>query len=163
MGYSKRTSRRVQFFQPGELPLVLLELVHGRPRHGYELMNELDRLFGPAYRASAGSVYPALTALVEEGLIVEEAGGARRRYRCSSTGRAALDKRRSALAAIEVRTGVRLRPEHELASVVERFGARVEQLRGLVEPDELEEMLSEVATRLETAANKGRKSHDRSS
>jgi DNA-binding PadR family transcriptional regulator len=160
MGSSQR-SRRVQFFQPGELPLVLLELVHSRPRHGYELMNELDRLFGPAYRASAGSVYPALTALVEEGLIVEDAAGLRRRYRCSSTGRAALEKRRAALAAIEVRTGVRLRPEHELSTVIERFGARIERLRGLVEPDELEELLNDVANNLETAVSKGR-SHERS-
>jgi len=162
MRHSKRSSR-VQLFQPGELPLVLLELVHGRPRHGYELMNELDRLFGPRYRASAGSVYPALTALVEEGLILEDADGPRRRYRCSATGRAALEKRRAVLAAIEVRTGVRLRPERELAAVVERFGARLDRLRGLVEPGDVEELLDEVANRLETAANTRRRSHDRPS
>ena len=163
MRRSKQSARRVQLFQPGELPLVLLELVHSRPRHGYELMNELDRLFGPVYRASAGSVYPALTALVEEGLILEDAQGPRRRYRCSATGRAALEKRRAALAAIEVRTGVRLRPEHELADAVERFGSRVARLRGLVEPGDVEQMLDEVASRLEATAHTGRRSHDRPS
>lgn len=129
---------------------MLLELVRTRPRHGYELMSELDRLFGPTYRASAGSVYPALTALVEEGLLIEEHDGTRRRYRCASTGAAALAKRKPALAAIEVRTGVRIRPEHELATVIERFAARVERMRGFVEPAELEHELDEVADRLES-------------
>src|SRR3954463_13797486 len=143
MASTKRANRpgRRQFFQPGELPLILLELLRARARHGYELMNELDRLFAPIYRASAGSVYPALTALVEEGLVVEESDGPRRRYRCSATGRAALEKRKAVLAAIEVRTGVRLRPEQELADVIDRFAARVERLRGRVEPTDLEQLL----------------------
>src|SRR5438552_8878263 len=163
MGSSKRSrgTNRRQFFQPGELPLILLELVKNQPRHGYELMSELDRLFGPHYRASAGSVYPALTALVEEGLLLEEQDGPRRRFRSSASGRAALAKRKAALAAIEVRTGVRLRPEHELATVIERFGARIEQLRGRIEPDDLEAMLDEVATRLETGTRRGNRDSDR--
>src|SRR5437762_5117166 len=152
---TKRPSQRFQFSQPGELPLVLLELVKSQPRHGYELMSELDRLFGPSYRASAGSVYPALTALVEEGLILEDRDGPRRRYRCSATGRTALSKRRAALAAIEVRTGVRLRPERELAAVIDRFAARVDQLRGRIEADELEPMLEKVGAHLETGARRG--------
>src|SRR4051794_14633552 len=165
MGSTKRANRpgRRQFFQPGELPLILLELLRARARHGYELMSELDRLFGPEYRASAGSVYPALTALLEEGLILEERdhGGPRRRYRCSATGRAALAKRRAALAAIEVRTGVRLRTERELAAVIDRFAARVDQLGGAVDPDEVEAMLDNVATRLETAARRGKPNNER--
>jgi DNA-binding PadR family transcriptional regulator len=124
-------------------------------------MSELDRLFGPAYRASPGSVYPALTALVEEELILEERDGPRRRYRCSPTGRAALAKRKAALAAIEVRTGIRLRSERELAAVIDRFAARVEQLRGRIEPDDLETMLDDVATRLDTAARSRRSTSDR--
>ncbi|EUA73856.1 hypothetical protein I540_0264 [Mycobacteroides abscessus subsp. bolletii 1513] len=37
-----------RFFRHGELPLVLLALLAQRPMHGYELMSELSRLFGPA-------------------------------------------------------------------------------------------------------------------
>src|SRR5258706_16145701 len=95
---SARSNGRLQFFQPGELPLVILELVREEPRHGYELMNELDRLFGPTYRASAGSVYPALTALVDERLLIEDRDGPRRRYRSSAAGATALPKRKRLLA-----------------------------------------------------------------
>ena len=47
-----------QFFMPGELPLVLLSLIAGRPQGGDELMGELERRYGPVYRPSPGSVYP---------------------------------------------------------------------------------------------------------
>src|SRR5258705_10690739 len=98
MGSSKRPSQRFQFFQPGELPLVLLELVKSQPRHGYELMSELDRLFGPDYRASAGSVNPALTALVEQGKILDDRDGPSLPYRGSASGKAAMAQRPAASA-----------------------------------------------------------------
>ena len=64
-----RITTRKQFFMPGELPLVLLALIAGRPQGGYELMGELERRYGPAYRPSPGSVYPALSALRAEQLV----------------------------------------------------------------------------------------------
>jgi DNA-binding PadR family transcriptional regulator len=96
---AKGTGRN-QFFAPGELPLVLLAILGAEPRHGYELMAELDRLFSPAYRSSAGSVYPAIAALDEGGLIAASPSGVRKTYRLTPAGRSALAKRRSALAAI---------------------------------------------------------------
>ena len=44
-----------RFFRYGELPLVLLALIEQEPLNGYELMGELERLFGPAYQPSAGA------------------------------------------------------------------------------------------------------------
>ena len=99
-------SRR--FFKHGELPLVLLALVAENPRHGYEIMHELTRLFGPRYRASPGSVYPAIEALQTEGLIEGRASGDRTVYRITKPGRRALEDRADSLAVLELRVGVRL-------------------------------------------------------
>lgn len=56
-------------FAHGELRLYLLVLLLDGPRHGYELITELTRRFGGAYRPSAGTVYPRLARLEEQGLV----------------------------------------------------------------------------------------------
>jgi DNA-binding PadR family transcriptional regulator len=88
--------------------------------HGYQVLGELDRLFGGEYEPSTGTVYPAVTALEEEGLIVGEDDGRRTTYRLAPSGTAALEHRREALAALEVRTGVRVRPDEDLDAVLAR-------------------------------------------
>src|SRR5688500_6715088 len=98
---------RTRFFRYGELPLVVLHLLDGQPLRGFDLMAELDRLFGPAYRASAGTVYPALAALESEGLI-SRTDLDPQRYALTAVGRQSLDARRAMLSVIENRTGVAL-------------------------------------------------------
>jgi DNA-binding PadR family transcriptional regulator len=56
-------------FGPGDLRLVLLALIETKPRHGYELIKELEQKFGGGYTPSPGSVYPTLTLLEELGHI----------------------------------------------------------------------------------------------
>jgi DNA-binding PadR family transcriptional regulator len=58
---------RGRFFGPGDLRLVLLALIEEKPRHGYELIKDLEAKFGGAYAPSPGSVYPTLTLLEELG------------------------------------------------------------------------------------------------
>lgn len=143
---------RRNFFQHGELPLVLLALIARRPVHGYELMAELDRLLRPSYQPSPGSVYPALAALVGEGMLADENDGEpghrRRTYRITRKGRAVLAHRRPTLRAFEVRTGVRLGTDL-VRDVLDRFATRVEGIAERVEPDDLEAILDRAATELE--------------
>jgi DNA-binding PadR family transcriptional regulator len=141
-------SRR--FFRHGELPLVLLALVSERPRHGYELMSELARLFGPAYRPSPGSVYPAVEALQAEGLIEPEAANGRVSYRASPEGVEALEERATQLAALEVRTGARVRRSDSLGPILARFQARVAPLSGRVDPQAVARVLDRTATEIES-------------
>src|SRR4029453_824175 len=56
-----------RMFGPGELRLGLLALIQEKPRHGYELIKELEQKFGGGYAPSPGSVYPTLTLLEELG------------------------------------------------------------------------------------------------
>jgi DNA-binding PadR family transcriptional regulator len=60
---------RRRFFESGEVRLALLSLVAERPMHGYEIMKEIESRSGGVYKASAGTVYPNLQQLEDEGLI----------------------------------------------------------------------------------------------
>ncbi|HVT65130.1 MAG TPA: PadR family transcriptional regulator [Mycobacteriales bacterium] len=140
-----------RFFRHGELPLVLLALLAERPRHGYELMAELARRFGPRYRASPGSIYPALEALETEGLIEEERarGTSKTVYRNTDAGIQALAARGELLAELEIRTGVRLAGEDSLGALLDRFKARLLPLAGIVDPVAAAGVLDQAATRIE--------------
>jgi DNA-binding PadR family transcriptional regulator len=143
-----RTDRTRRFFRSGELPLVLLVLLDERPQHGYELMLELQERFGPAYRASPGSIYPALNALETEHLIIGDDQGDRRVYRLSQEGRDAFTRRRAVLEQLEQRTGARLtKPSAE--SALARFAGRVRPLVAHVDVADLEHVLDDAAERIE--------------
>jgi len=82
---------RRRFFESGEVRLALLSLLAERPMHGYELMKELEARSGGMYRASAGTVYPNLQQLEDEGLVRAVAGDdGKRVYTITEDGKKAL-------------------------------------------------------------------------
>lgn len=151
----------LRFFRHGELHLVVLALVSGRPMHGYDLMAELGRLFGPRYRPSAGSIYPAVEALTAEGLLTSEEVAGRRVYSITPLGTEALVARSDALAALEVRTGVHLVHGPRLDAALARFEARVRAAASRLDPDDLERRLDEAAGIIESAARDQSPSNER--
>lgn len=64
--------RRARMFRRGELRLVLLHLIAEEPRHGYDLIKQIEELTGGHYAPSPGIVYPALTLMAEMDLVDEE-------------------------------------------------------------------------------------------
>jgi DNA-binding PadR family transcriptional regulator len=76
-----------RFFELGEVRLAILSLLSEGPKHGYQLMKELQERSGGLYRASAGSVYPTLQQLEDEGLIEAEQQEGKRVYRITEAGR----------------------------------------------------------------------------
>lgn len=141
--------RRQQTFNPGELPLVLLALAESGPTKAYEFIGELDRLFGARYRASPGGVYPALTALRDERLLVADREGRAKRYSLTDEGRRALDQRRRELAELEDRIGVRFSEADSLMPHVEQFANRVLKLSGKVDVDAAVSVLARAANEIE--------------
>ena len=82
---------RRRFFESGEVRLALLSLLKERPMHGYELMKEMEARSGGMYRASAGTVYPNLQQLEDEGLVrMETSKDGKRVYSITDEGRKAL-------------------------------------------------------------------------
>jgi DNA-binding PadR family transcriptional regulator len=140
-------SRR--FFRHGELPLVLLSLVQSTPRHGYEIMSELNRLFAPRYKASPGSIYPAIEALQAEGLIDGMPSEGRTVYSITQDGERALTDRAELLAALEYRLDVTLSQDDSLDVILTHFKARLSPLSGRVDAEEAAEILEMAASAIE--------------
>ncbi|OLP46820.1 MULTISPECIES: PadR family transcriptional regulator [Rhizobium/Agrobacterium group] len=67
-----RDGERRRMFESGELRLVLLKLISEQPRHGYDLIREIESLSGGAYAPSPGVVYPTMTLLIDMGLAEEQ-------------------------------------------------------------------------------------------
>ncbi|MGW9183650.1 PadR family transcriptional regulator [Agromyces sp. NPDC055661] len=88
-------------FAHGNLRLYLLALLEEQPRHGYELIQALSDRFGGTYSPSAGTIYPRLAKLEEEGLVTKTADGRKTVYEITAAGRAEVDSRRNDLDAIE--------------------------------------------------------------
>ncbi|PPF17155.1 PadR family transcriptional regulator [Rathayibacter sp. AY1C9] len=88
-------------FAHGRLRLYLLNLLAESPRHGYELIQALSERFGGTYAPSAGTVYPRLAKLEEEGLVTKEADGRKTVYSITDAGRAELANRATDLGDIE--------------------------------------------------------------
>lgn len=63
--------RRGRMFRRGELRLVLLHLIAEEPRHGYDLIRQVEEMTGGHYAPSPGIVYPTLTLMAEMDLIDE--------------------------------------------------------------------------------------------
>lgn len=88
-------------FGHGRLRLYLLSLLAEAPKHGYELIQALSERFGGTYAPSAGTVYPRLAKLEEEGLVTKEADGRKTVYSITDAGREELANRQSDLGDIE--------------------------------------------------------------
>jgi DNA-binding PadR family transcriptional regulator len=85
-------------FGPGDLRLVLLAMIEEKPRHGYELIKELEQKFGGGYAPSPGSIYPTLTLLEElEHVRASSSEGTKRLFEITAEGRKYLRENEAAL------------------------------------------------------------------
>jgi DNA-binding PadR family transcriptional regulator len=137
-----------RFFRHRELHLVLLALLAERPMHGYELMGELSERFGPEYRASAGSVYPALESLAAEALIQPDADSDPTAYVLTPVGEAALARRAKDLVKVERRTGVTLGAAAPVEAALTRLADVARTAARHVSPRIVERVLDDAATQL---------------
>ena len=72
----------------GDVRAAVLALLAERPMHGYQIISEIAERSGGAWKPSAGSVYPTLQLLADEGLITAEESDGRKTYSLTEAGRA---------------------------------------------------------------------------
>lgn len=89
-------------FGHGQLRLYLLAVLEAGPRSGYDVIRGLEDRFGGLYSPSAGTVYPRLAKLEEEGLVTRSDEGRRSIYSLTAAGQAELDGRRAELGELEL-------------------------------------------------------------
>ncbi|TPG18741.1 PadR family transcriptional regulator [Sphingomonas koreensis] len=95
-------SRRM--FDGGELRLVLLKLIADQPRHGYDLIRQIEELTGGAYAPSPGVIYPTITLLDDMELIEERhSEGAKKLFAITAAGTAYLEKHQEQVEALMAR------------------------------------------------------------
>ncbi len=80
--------RAGRIFEQGDLKYVILRLLEEKPRHGYDIIKELEDRFGGAYAPSPGTVYPTLTMLEDLGYArAQSEEGGKRIYEITDEGR----------------------------------------------------------------------------
>lgn len=128
-------------FAHGQLRLYLLALLDEEPRHGYEVIRALEQRFGGLYSPSAGSVYPRLSRLEDEGLVQRTEEGRTAVYRITDAGRAEVRERADDVAALQ----------RDLDDSVRRLAAEVRD-RVRAEAKDLRTELKEAAREARRAA-----------
>ncbi len=86
----------------GDVRTAILAVLADRPMHGYQVMQELRERSGGAWAPSAGSIYPTLQQLEDEGLVRGVDQDGRRVFTLTDLGQAEAVKARAAGAPWEV-------------------------------------------------------------
>lgn len=116
---------RQQMFEAGELRLVILRLLKEQPRHGYDIIKALEERMGGCYTPSAGTVYPTLQMLEDQGLVRSVETEGKRVYHLTPAGEAQLEDRSDELEEIigRVRETVRDFAGGAMGELNRAFGA----------------------------------------
>jgi len=128
-----------RMFEQGDLKFVILQLLTDKPRHGYEIMKELETRSGGRYAPSPGTVYPTLTMLEEMGYAtatVEDGG--KKVYSITDEGRKYLAEHRTTVDDVFDRLselgasifGDAVRPAHEAMGTLGRSYWRATMRQG---------------------------------
>ena len=89
----------------GDVRTAVLSLLAEKPMHGYQIINEIAERSGGSWKPSAGSVYPTLQLLADEGLISAEEQNGRKTYSLNEAGRAVADETSESKAPWEPAAG----------------------------------------------------------
>jgi DNA-binding PadR family transcriptional regulator len=85
----KQFTRNVDMrMKRGDVRAAIIRLLAESPMHGYQIIHEIQTRSGGAWKPSAGSVYPALQLLADEGLITSKETAGRRTHTLTEAGRA---------------------------------------------------------------------------
>ncbi len=79
-----------RMFGRGDLKYALLDLLRDRPKHGYEMIKDLEDRSGGFYTPSAGAIYPTLQLLEDRGWVTVEMVEGKKVYSITDAGRQAL-------------------------------------------------------------------------
>lgn len=81
-----------RMFERGHLKYALLQLLQEGPKHGYEMMKNLEDRMGGFYAPSAGAIYPTLQLLEDRGWATSETVEGKKVYTITEEGRKALSE-----------------------------------------------------------------------
>ena len=120
----------------GDIRMALLGALVDGPAHGYELIGRLEARSGGLWRPSAGSVYPTLQLLEDEGLVRSREDGGKRVYELTDEGRAAGEK----AAGQNLWNGSDMGPQVTLRTAIRTLTLAVRQVAMAADQHQLQEV-----------------------
>ena len=81
-----------RFFERGDLKFVILSLIKEQPRHGYDIIQELEKKFHGLYNPSAGTVYPVLQLLEDQDFVTIDQKDGKKVYSITPAGEKYLER-----------------------------------------------------------------------
>jgi len=154
-GYGRGEGRE-RHFDNGELRLVILQLIAGKPSYGYEIIKAIEERLSGGYAPSPGVVYPTLTLLEEEGYAtVSSTEGNKKLYAATESGVQYLTENKAVIKAIFGRMeqagkvfGRGRSPQIMRAIMNLKYALRLRTERGNLSP----EQIGKVAEAIDAAA-----------
>ncbi|WP_417562313.1 PadR family transcriptional regulator [Microbacterium sp.] len=134
----------------GDVRATVLSLLAEEPMHGYQIISEIEKRSGGTWKPSAGSVYPTLQLLADEGMITAEESDGRKTYSLTEAGRAEAEESADratpweATGSTRARMGALPKAGVELAQAA----AQVARTGTPAQVDEAIEVLAEARRRL---------------
>jgi DNA-binding PadR family transcriptional regulator len=102
-GGGRGRERGPKMFDAGAMRYVVLQLIAEKPRHGYEIIKELETRSGGGYTPSPGAIYPLLSMLLDMGHVSATADGNKKLHTITPEGEAFLAENRQFVDAILAR------------------------------------------------------------
>lgn len=75
-----------RFFERGGIKFAILDMLKDKPRHGYEIIREMEEKSGGFYSPSPGAVYPTLQALEDQDFVSSTTEEGKRVYSITEAG-----------------------------------------------------------------------------
>jgi DNA-binding PadR family transcriptional regulator len=116
--------RATRMLSSDDLQLVILALLEEKPRHGYDIIKELEIRSSGIYTPSPGVIYPALTYLEEANFAVSEANGNKKLFQITEAGSKNLKENRAIV--------------DEILEGLTRFGAKMSRVQKQFADEEAE-------------------------
>ena len=154
-GRGRGGGRSGRLFDHGELRLVVLALIAEQPRHGYEIIKEIENRVAGTYSPSPGVVYPTLTLLEELGQATVTETDGKKLYAVTAAGdtclaenKAALDGALARMQSVSAANAGGPAPQIVRATENLKLALRLRQGRGPL----TEEQIRRIAEALDVAA-----------
>ena len=122
--------RRWASFHRGDLKYVILDLLKDKPRHGYDIIRELEEKSYGFYKPSPGVIYPTLQMLQEMGYVNSAEQEGKRIYSITEEGLKFLESQRD--VADDVRRHIRHKWDFKNIGRMVRVMAEYHALRDLL-------------------------------
>ena len=98
----------------GDLRLLILSLISETPRHGYDLIQEIETRTGGTYKPSPGVMYPALEIIQDLGWAEVRTEDGKKTFHITDDGKAELERETETVDAIHARLADLLRAEEDI-------------------------------------------------